>query len=361
MAKKSAKKKRRPTMYDVAELAGVSQTTVSFVVNETPNSSIPQETQERVWDAIRELGYRPNVIARQLYTKRSHIIGFITDHIATTAPHSGKLVLGAQDVARTSGKTLLLTNTGDNPEYIKSAIETMLEHQVDGIIYATMMHKKVGPPGILHETTSVLLNCFDENHEFPSIVPDEVKAGRRATEILLEKGHRRIGFINGTSVEAAEQYWQTGFIDRASLHAVALGREEGYKQALAAYDAPFSDELVCYEKAGPDGGYHATRQLMQLPSPPTALFCFNDQTAWGAYEALRELGLKIPDDVAVMGFDNLELIASFMHPGLSTMELPKYQMGRLVVELLTQAVDGEMEIEPVQHTLECPYIERDSV
>jgi LacI family transcriptional regulator len=177
-----------------------------------------------------------------------------------------------------------------------------------------------------------------------SVVPDEVKSALTAVTVLLQKGHRRIGFVNCVDPVPA-----------------ASGRLEGYRQALKKYEVPFTDELVCYGEGNQDSAYQCTMQLMQLPSPPTAIFCFNDQMAMGTYEALSELNLKIPEDVAVMGFDNLEIIAAFLRPKLSTMELPHYQMGQWAVNYLVEHAENKEELTPIQHTIECPYIKRFSV
>ena len=182
-------------MKDVAKLAGVSQTTVSFVINNNPDIKIPAETKERVWAAVLELGYRPNIIARGLRSNRTYTIGFISDEIATT-PFAVQIVHGAQDQAWESGYIILLINTGGNPEMKEAAINEMHDRKVDGIVYATMYHREVQPHELLREFPTVLLDCFVAVHSFPSIVPDEVTGGREATEYLLAKGHRRIGLIN---------------------------------------------------------------------------------------------------------------------------------------------------------------------
>jgi LacI family transcriptional regulator len=330
-------------MRDVAKLAGVSQTTVSFVVNDTPNVNIPEETRQRILSAIEQLGYRPNAFAKSLRLRRSQIIGFVTDEIATS-PYTGKMIQGAQDAAADAGKILLLANTGGEPEIEKTTVETMLEHRVNSIIYATMSHHVVKPPPPLYEISSVLLDCYSEDRSLPSVVPDEVKSALTAVKVLLQKGHRRIGFINCIEYVPA-----------------SVGRLEGYRQALEVYDVVFDEELVCYGESNADSGFKCAMTLMQLSDPPTAIFCFNDQMAMGTYEALSERNLKIPEDVAVMGFDNLEIIAAFLRPKLSTMELPHYQMGQWAVNYLVEHAENKEEPAPIQHTIECPYIERFSV
>ena len=330
-------------MNDVAKLAGVSQTAVSFVVNNIPNTGIPEDTRQRILDAIAELGYRPNAFAKNLRSRTSQIIGFVTDEILTS-PYAGKIIQGAQDAAKAAGKILLMANTGGDPELEEADVETMLAHQADGIIYATMSHHKTNPPEALHEIPCVLLDCYDTDRLFPSVVPDEVKSATMATKILLQKGHRRIGFINCVEKVPA-----------------AIGRLEGYKQALEVYDIPYRDELVCYSESHADSSFDCTIQLMRLPETPTAILCFNDQVAMGVYDALRELNLVIPDDVAVIGFDNLEIIAAYLRPKLSTMELPHYDMGQWAVKFLLEHIEKKEHPKPIQHKIVCRYIERTSV
>ncbi|MCB9422348.1 MAG: LacI family DNA-binding transcriptional regulator [Ardenticatenaceae bacterium] len=332
-------------MKDVAELAGVSRTTVSFVINKVPDSNIPPETQERVWTAVEELGYRPNVLAQGLRSQQTRTIGFISDEIATT-PHAGRIIQGAQDQAWQHNNLILLVNTGGDQNMKKAAVDMMLDRQVDGLVYATMYHREVHPPEMVHQVPTVLLDCFVADRSLPSIIPDEVNGGRQATEFLLQKGHRRIGFINDIDPIPAR-----------------YGRLQGYQQALAAYAISFDEELTVYQETDPAGGYDGAMALMKLSNPPTALFCFNDRMAMGAYDALRKLNLSIPDDVAIVGFDNQELISANLHPGLTTVALPHYEMGQWAVKKLLQIIDDDengQESEVVQHMIDCPLVCRDS-
>lgn len=335
-------RRRSPTIGDVARLAGVSPTTVSFVLNDVTGRGISERTSSRVRESARELRYRPNATAKLLRENRSHAIGFITDEIAST-PFAGDVIKGAQEAAWEGGKILTIVNTGKNPKIEESAVEMMLERRVEGIIFAAMYHQAVEPPAGSSEVPVVLLDCYSEDGTWTSVVPDEVSGGRTATEVLLAKGHERIGFINL----------------RPGVPAT-IGRLEGYKQALAARGLAFDGALVSYGDGTADSGYTRAAELMRVSDPPTAIFCGNDPTAMGAYEALKELGLRIPDDVAIVGFDNQELIAAHLRPPLSTIALPHHEMGRWAVNhLIEQAEYGEMA--RVQHTIGCPYVERASV
>ncbi len=335
-------RKRPTTMSDIAREAGVSQTTVSFVLNNNASSaSIPAETRARILEEAKKLSYRPNLAAKTLRTNQTHTIGFITDEIATT-PYAVNIIQGAQDAAWAYGKLLMIVNTGSDATVTEKAIEMMLERRIEGILYAAMYHQEVTLPANFYEGSAVLVDCFCADRSLPSVVPDEIQGGRTATEELLKKGHRRIGFIN----------------DAHPIPASA-GRLEGYKQALQAYNIPFDDDLVRYHARTSKGGYQGTLELLQLPEPPTAIFCFSDFMAMGTYDALRTLGISIPGEVAVISFDNHELIAAQLSPPLSSMQLPHYEMGKWAIEYLLQHTDESLP--PVQHTLACPYIERLSI
>ena len=336
-------KAKRPSTYDVARLAGVSRTTVSFVVNNVPNVNIPDETRARVWAAVAELKWRPNAMARGLSARRSHTIGFISDEIATT-PAAGQIIRGAQDAAWRARLMLLVIDTGRNAELEQAALDMMLERQVEGLIYATMYHRPVELPPSSVEVPVVLLNCFSPDRDVASVVPDEVQGGRTAVEMLLARGHRRIGFINNNDPIPA-----------------SFGRLEGYRQALAAAGLPFDPALVQPAAPGARDAYAAVLALMARPAAPTALFCASDVMALGAYDALRTLNLRIPDDVAVVGFDNQELIAMQLDPGLSTMALPHYAMGQWAVDYLLEELLPTEADTPVQARLACQYIARASV
>ena len=333
-------------MKDVARAAGVSQTAVSFVINDVPDAHIAQETRERIWAAVERLGYRPNAIARGLRRDTTETIGFVSDGLATT-PFGGPMIQGAHDAAWERGKLLLLVNTGGDPAVEAYALATLLDRRVDGIVYATMDHRVVKPDRHLHEVPAVLLDSQAADGSLPSVVPDEESAAFAATSVILEAGHRRIAFLNSADPSPA-----------------ASGRLAGYRRAVQARALPFDETVVRSCRAVQGGGYDATRALMGLEDPPTALLCFNDQIAMGAYQALLDRKLRIPEDTAVVGFDDHELIAPWLRPGLSTVALPHYEMGRWAVEHLLDLIEGsntDGRRPVVQHRMHCPYVARESV
>ncbi|HHY53914.1 MAG TPA: substrate-binding domain-containing protein [Chloroflexi bacterium] len=340
-------KKTKATIHDIARLAGVGVGTVSRVLNGHP--SVSAETEAIVRKAIEALGYRPAAAAQTLRTRRSNVIGFITDEIATS-PHAGQIMRGAQEAAWKGGKLLFLVNTQWDPELERAAIETMIDRQVDGLIYATMYHRLATPPSAIRQLPTVLLDCFVADASLPSVVPDEVDGAFQAVHLLIQRGHRRIGFINHTETIPAQRL-----------------RMQGYCAALAANGIAFDAALTIERVAEPKGGYDGMQALLSLAEPPSAVFCFNDRLAMGAYDAIRQRGLRIPQDIAVIGFDNQELIAANLHPGLTTMQLPHYEMGIWAVEYLMAELDAanssadESVRSPPQVLLKCPLVLRDSV
>ena len=329
-------------MQDVADLAGVSRTTVSFVLNDVPESNIPQATRDRVWAAVEELGYRPNWMARGLRSQRTHTIGFISDVVATT-PHANHMIQGAQDLAWENQTLLLLINIGDHQDMKMAAVNMMLERRVEGIIYASMYHREVHPPEIIKEVPTVMLDCYVGDRSLPSVVPDDELGAYTAVSTLIKKGHRHIGYMQNLEP-----------VDAAIL------RLEGYKRALAENGILFNESLVT-EVTDKDG-YDGAMNLLRRADRPSAIFVFNDRMAMGVYDAIRNLNLKIPDDVAVISYDNQELIAPALYPALTTMELPHYDMGCWAVKQLFKLINNpELPQAAVQHKMECPLIERSSV
>ncbi len=330
-------------MTDVAKLAGVSQTTVSFVLNNVAGANISEETRASVLDAARQLGYRSTPSLVTLQSTHSHVIGFVTDEIGTS-PFAGDTLKGAQEVAWAAGKMLVLVNTGGRRDVEEEAIRTLAERQVDGIIYAAMFTRRVEPADILHDIPTVLMNCYAADHSLPSVTPNEEVGGRTATLELIQAGRRRIGLING-------ERWMDA----------AQDRYRGYCQALQASQIPLDAALVRYGNWRPDSGYDNTMQLMRLPDPPDALFCGNDLVAVGAYEALKELGKRIPQDVSVIGYDNQEQLTEYMRPSLSTMALPHYEMGQWAAQELLARITAGGQSPATQQKLACPLIRRDSI
>jgi len=334
--------KSGPTMHDVAAAAGVSQATVSLVLNSASGSRFSEDTRKRVRDAVDKLGYRTNAHAKVLRDGVAGMIGFIGDSVATS-PFAGAIIEGAQERAWEDGLLLLTMNTGGDKDLEAASLDTMLSYKVAGIVYGAMYHRRLDVPQALAGVPSVVLNSQDRAGRLPSVAPDEVRGGRAATRRLLEAGHSRVGLIN---IERLE-----------SRLPAAVGRYEGYCQALEEAGLDIDPSLVRFGGGGEEDGYRYAMELMTAAEPPTAIFCANDRTAWGAYQAVFDLRLSIPGDVSIVGFDNQDTLAPHLRPGLTTLELPFVAMGRRAVELILQGAepDGRVEL------MECPLIERNSV
>ena len=310
-----------PGIRDVAARSGYSIATVSYVLNNAPNQRINEGTRTRILQVAAELNYRPNRVAQGLRTQRTHIVGLISDSIATT-PYAGGMISGAQDAAVAAGYMLLLVPAEGIPEREDAAIQALIEHQVDGVIYASMFHRTATPPRRLKNTNAVFLDARTDPESFSSVVPDEVEGGRAAVAELLFHGHRRVGFIT----DAAE-------------FPAAQGRLLGYRLALQDHDIPFDPALVAAGLPETAGGIISALELLRRPDRPTALFCFNDRMAFGAYHAIAECGLAIPHDMSVIGFDDQKIISEGLRPGLTTMALPHYEMGAWATKTLIQQIE----------------------
>lgn len=328
--------RRAVTMRDVAREAGVSVSTVSHVVNNT-DARIGQDARERVLRAIDELGYRPNAMAKNLVKGSSRFIGLVADAIAST-PFAGRIIHGAQEEAWQHGHVLLVANTEGNTAAEASAISMMLEHKVRGILYSTWYHREVEVPAGLAAPDTVLVNCFSAQADVRAVVPDESGGGHDATRMLLDQGHRHVAFLNTLAPSPARE-----------------GRLLGYRRALAEAGIAYDPGLVFEVRPEQEGGFAAVPALLR--SPATAVFCHNDRVAMGLYDGLRDRGLRVPDDLSVVGFDNQEVIAAHMRPPLSTVALPHEELGRRGVRVLL----GLEAAEAGPIAVNCPPVHRRSI
>jgi LacI family transcriptional regulator len=310
----------RPTAADVGRLAGVSPTTVSFVLNDRQDQAITPATRQRVLDAVRVLGYRPNRAAQGLRTKRTATIGYVTDE-AVADPFAGGAIAGAHDFARRHRSMLLVVHTNRDTRVRRSAIEDLLDRQVDAILFAVVGTRRVTLPEIIVKVPAVLVNCFTVQSSLvsslPVVLPDEESGGYAAARALLDAGHREIALLLGVAGS-----WAT------------RKRLRGIRRAFT--EAGVDPQSIRLEHGNfrADSGYELTRGVLAGPRRPTALLCGNDRMAYGAYLALGEAGLRIPRDMSVMGYDDQADLAADLHPALSTVRLPYYEMGSWAAEQL---------------------------
>jgi LacI family transcriptional regulator len=335
----------RVTIRDVASEAGVSITTVSHVLNNVAGKRVHPGTRARVQETAERLGYSPNALARTLRTHRSGTIGLIGDEVATT-PFAGRIILGVQDAVKAHDAVLLITTTGYERDVEEREIGELLRRQVDGVLYTAMYHRQVTVPEPLLGLPLVVLNAFTDQ-DVSWVVPDEVAGGWDATQVLVEAGHRRLAFINDVD-------------DIPARH----GREEGFRaRAAAAGLSQAEDVVVVYAAPDASGAHSAARPLLEAPHRPTGIFCFNDRMAMGVYRAAAELGLRIPEDLSVVGFDNQEHVADGLFPGLTTIALLHYEMGAWAGEQLFARIEAPAGEAPPAQTAKFRgrVVNRDSV
>lgn len=330
----------RPTMMDVATAAGVSQATVSLVLSGSKGARLSESTRKRVKEAARKLGYK--FVRRG--TKESpggkSTIIFIADEISTD-PWMSLAFEGARDKALEFGVNAFMAVSHGDADIETGLLESMRKQSILGVIYGTILTRRVELPPAFAGHRTVLVNCYEETGELPAVLPADLVAGRTAVEHLISIGRRRIALING----------QQGLDNPRD-------RLKGYKQALTSNDIAFDASLVKPGNWEPSSGFEMTLELMALPEPPDAIFCANDMMAMGCLEALKQMGKSVPEDVAVIGFDDRE-IAHSLHPPLTTLVLPQYEMGQTAAELLLDSAGG-LNPQTTRIKVECELIVRES-
>ncbi|HSK95222.1 MAG TPA: LacI family DNA-binding transcriptional regulator [Euzebyales bacterium] len=336
----------RPSMQDVADRAGVSRATVSLVLSAQPGTRIAEATRARVRAAADELGYRRDLLARGLRRSRTDTIGLISDRI-TTSPWGWAKIAGAQDAAWERGRMLLIANTAGDAGHEREALDGLLDRRVDGLVLGAANHRALRVPVLDTNVPVVLLDAFDPEGGRPAVVPDDERGAWDATALLLAAGHRRIAFINSAD----------------PVPATTL-RAQGHRAALDEHGVTFDPDLMVAvtDGATSEGSQRATEELLTRQPDVTALFCFNDRFASGAYRALRRLGRRVPEDVSVVGFDDQMDLAAGLDPPLTTIALPHEAMGRWAVNRLLDEIDGvAAAADPELRREHCPPVLRDSV
>ncbi|MEV6212229.1 LacI family DNA-binding transcriptional regulator [Kitasatospora sp. NPDC051914] len=330
-------------MADVAAAAGVSTATVSMVLSGAGSDRISPQTQERVRAAAEAVGYKLDSVARSLRTQKTRMIGLISDNVATT-PFAGRMLAGANDVAREHGYLVVLVNTDGYQEQERQAVDALSGQRVEAMVYARMWHRVVTPPAGLPADT-VFLDCRPADGGWPAVVPDDREGGAAATRELVAAGHRRIAYVDAPVDDEV----------------VASGlRYAGYRQVLAEAGIAFDAALHVRGVTDAWGGRVAAEVLLDLPAErrPTAIFCFNDRMAMGAYTVAHRRGLVVPDDLSIVGYDDQQLIAAELDPPLTTVALPHYEMGRWAMEVALGVREADR-TDPL--LMDCPMILRASV
>lgn len=324
---------KRPTMQDIAGAAGVSQATVSLVLNEVANARIAPETRARVVEAAAALGYQRKVARAE----GQRILGLMIDDVSYT-PFAAPFLEGARAEAAASGAMVMVVVTENDPGQEEAALRQFAAMGAEGVILASLLTREIAPPAGLSRLPAILLNGHDAGGLFPCVVPGDVLGAFAATEALIKAGHRRIAHIPG-------EIWGEA----------ARDRHEGYRRALASHDIAYDPALV----SDPAWTMATGRQRMAelLACRPTAVFCFSDRIAFGAYGAIAAAGLRVGRDISVVGFDDDDL-AQNLDPPLTTVVLPHEEMARWAVARLLER-GGPLPATRVK--IDCALVLRDSV
>ncbi|MEJ7138223.1 LacI family DNA-binding transcriptional regulator [Amphibiibacter pelophylacis] len=338
------------TIHDVAHLAGVSIKTVSRVVNR--ESGIRPATLERVTQAIEKLSYRPHRGARMMRSAKSGLVGIVTARLSLSGGPNDDIGLsdmhllrGAHRVCREAGMTLLMADAAGDPNAVADLLDTFASHQVEGVIFVAPSHQLV-PMLLKSDVPLVLANCFDLLGT-TSVLPDDALGQRLAVERLVALGHRRIGYVGLPETNVAGRLRKAAFIETCQA------------QGLSPADCP---ALIGATADGPNTFAPLAAALADLvarPQRPTALCLGNDIMALHAIRCLEQLGLRLPQDMALIGYDNDSTLCNALRPRLSTITLPYEAMGARAAELLLERL--AQPDQPAQTCLvPCEVVLRDS-
>lgn len=306
------------TMKQIAAKAGVSVSTVSLVLNDRDAGRVKPAIAQNVRAIAKELGYRSNPLASSLRTGRTHILGFISEEVATT-PYAGGMILGAQRAASRLGYMLLVVST-DGQDSESRQIAALKQYGADGFLYATMSNRVARIPDELRGTPLVLVDATDSDGVVPSVEPDEFRIGYDSTMRLIDGGCRRIAYVGAQSSMIAQE-----------------GRLAGYRAALLDAGREYDESLVV-NVPNNDPALRAVGRLFDRERPD-GWFCFNDARAWYVYECAARRGLTVGRDVSVVGVDNHRVFAETLAPALTTVELPHVEMGYWAVAKLVSIIE----------------------
>lgn len=310
-----------PTIYDVAKKAGVSAMTVSRVIN--GKKDVKPETRDKVLKAIEELGYVPNSLARSFVLQRTKTIGLVITDI--TNPFFTTLARGVEDTAMKNQFSVIFCNTDEDPEKEVLYLELLARKRVDGVILASASGKRTPLKSILLRNIPVVLidREVDGLEDLDIVKGDSVYGAYLLTKHLINLGHKRIGIIVGSkNISTAED------------------RVEGYKKALVEAGIDIDDELIRFARYSREDGYKVTKELLNLENPPTAIFGGNNFIAVGAMMAIRDSGLRVPEDIALVSFDDIESLSQ-VYPFFTVVTQPAYSMGVISAELLIRRIEDK--------------------
>jgi LacI family transcriptional regulator len=318
--------RKRVTSHDVAKLAGVSRTTVSFVLNDVPHVQIPEETRRRVFEAAENLGYRPDAAARSLATRQTHTLALVlyqsADRIVGDA-FLANVVRGLSEVAQQRGFRLLLhpfEEIGKSEAYVS----LVLENRIDGLVVSGPRSDDEQLPKLRKDGFPLVLLGQLNGADIHFVDVDNTAAAHRAVSHLIQLGHTRIGLITNAPLE----------------YTASADRWRAYRQALTEAGLVYDESIVRHGDFDARSGYQAMEELLALVQPPTATFIASDEVATGALAALHEHGIAVPEEMAIVGFDDIP-VARYLVPSLTTIHLPAYDLGLRAADMLIRIIQGK--------------------
>ena len=325
-------KTTEPTIHDIARELKISASTVSRALNDNPRISL--KTKEKIKSVALALGYRPNTLASNLRNKKSNTIGIVVPLI--NRHFFSSVISGAEDVAYKAGYNVVISQSNDLADKEINIVHSMFLNRVDGLIISISMQTETFDHLKLFRKKNIPLVFFDRavpEIETDKIVVDDFAGGFRVTQHLIDQGYKRIGHLAGP------QNLMTYF-----------DRKNGYMEALQKNGISFDESLININKLTSEDGVAAVQQLMSLQNPPDAIFCGNDTTALSAMIYLRDKGIRIPEDVGIVGFSN-EPFSKVVSPSISTIAQPGFEMGQKAAELIILKIENK---ERTFHTIVLP-------
>ncbi|WP_230126894.1 LacI family DNA-binding transcriptional regulator [Bacillus sp. CECT 9360] len=322
---------------DVAKAANVSTATVSRVL--TNSGTVKKETTDRVLEAIELLNYQPNILARQLRRLETKTILVVVPDITNT--FFSKVLRGIEAVATQNGYQVLLGDAHNKAELEKGYLNILRQRKADGLLLLTAKIEGQAIEDLANQFPVVVACEYIEGSNIPTVSIDNISSARKATRHLLDLGHKRIGFLSGPfdSVLGRDRY-------------------KGFQQAMAQHGLPVDSLLVQQGDFSFESGFNLMQKFLAIDAPPTAIFAANDEMAIGAIKAVKSKGLSVPEDISVIGFDDIKF-ASIYEPALTTISQPSFEIGEKAMELLIRLINND-NIEKEQYILADELIIRDS-
>ncbi len=333
---------KRVTIADVAAEAGLSKTAVSMILNERTGTGLSQETAKRVREIAKRLDYRPDPSARALRMGTTPTIGFVSDDVTLTR-YASAMIRGILDVAEENEHTVLLAETGHHPERLSGALNAMLDRRVSALVFGSMAARRVELPQLPSDVPVIMVNATTVV-DYPVVLPDERTAGEAIARLLIDAGHREIALIGRRYDEDLPPEVSVTISDRFA----------GLDAAMEEHGLEWAWEEA-FDYWAPDDGYRATKRALSSGARFTAMVCLTDNVSFGAYQALQEAGIRIPDQVSIASFDDDE-ISTYLRPQLTTARLPYEEMGRTAMSL---ALEGRRGTD--RHLVPMPIIRRGSI